>query len=387
MPEVELDVPIKSHLNHVLNALLSTGWRLEAVPARGRLLRNGQKIMLRSDQLDLRFRLFVYKVGGSSRNRPEERRIEITSTYQKGLERLRDYPDVVLGYSPDQKMFVGLDPQRIEFGGPTGNASSFVDSEGLSTSRSRGIAIAQRKANIFEAGVEYNAFLSPERLAEYFFNREAVHDGDYSGQGPFSGNRAASSRPSSNSISEKDAYGDVLILKGPKSSRNKTTKRFDDATIEAFENGNIPAPKNRRKITPEEFAELKRLMSENGLLGEEFVLNAERRRLRKAGKHDLAAKVHWISQSSVGEGFDIVSYESSGSKRFIEVKSTVGLSKSFEMSDNEWMTACRLGDAYYICRVTKVRLKPTVAYYCNPKQLEKDGKVTKTPSGWCISLG
>jgi hypothetical protein len=59
-------------------------------------------------------------VTGSSRGRPEERRIEITSTYPKGLPHLAKFPDIVLGYDPITNLYVGVDPQRIEHGGPTG---------------------------------------------------------------------------------------------------------------------------------------------------------------------------------------------------------------------------------------------------------------------------
>ena len=387
MPEVQLDAPSKSHLLNVVNALASAGWRLERIPATGRLLRNGQKILLRSEQLDMRFRLFVYKVGESGRNRPEERRIEITSTYTKGLEHIREFPDVVLGYDAKEKIFVGVDPERIEHGGKTGNASSFFDINGLVSSRARGLTVSQRKAHLFPNGIEYHAFITPQRLAEYFYNRESIHDGSYSGQGLFSDRLASSAKSLISSVSEKDAKGDVLILTGPSSKRKKKNDRnFDEAIVEAFENGNIPQGKKAKKITPEEFAELKKLMEENGRLGEECVVNAERRRLRKEGKPSLASKVHWISQDSIGEGYDIVSYETDGTKRFIEVKSTIGTQNTFDMSDNEWKTACRLGNSYYICRVTKVRAKPTIAYFRNPRQLELDGKVKRIASGWRVTL-
>jgi hypothetical protein len=88
----------------------------------------------------------------------------------------------------------------------------------------------------------------------------------------------------------------------------------------------------------------------------------------------------------VGEGYDIISYETDGAERFIEVKSSVGHQSTFDMSDNEWRTACRLGESYYICRVTDVRSKPLISFFRNPQQLEQDGKVRKIASGWRITL-
>ncbi len=125
-------------------------------------------------------------------------------------------------------------------------------------------------------------------------------------------------------------------------------------------------------------------MEENGRLGEEHVLNAERARLRRASP-ELAAKVRWISQESVTEGYDIVSFEATGKERFIEVKSTAGRQNTFEMSDNEWQKACELGELYVICRVINVRDDPSKTYIRNPKQLELEGKVQKTTAGWRVT--
>ena len=82
-------------------------------------------------------------------------------------------------------------------------------------------------------------------------------------------------------------------------------------------------------------------MEENGRLGEEFVLNYERRALRRAGHRDLAERVEWVSQESVCEGYDILSYEVSGDEKWIEVKATKGNRRVFEMSDHERSTAVR----------------------------------------------
>src|SRR5882762_5433586 len=114
MPNLLLTAPAKSHLLNVVKSLLAAGWTIDRIPDNGRLLRNGQKILFKSDRLDLRVRLFVYKVTGSGRARPEERRIEITSTYQKGLPPLARFRDVVLGYETDSDIYVGVDSQRIE---------------------------------------------------------------------------------------------------------------------------------------------------------------------------------------------------------------------------------------------------------------------------------
>lgn len=383
MASIGLTAPAKSHLLSVVQSLLKAGWTIEQIPENARLLRNGQKMLLKSDRVDLRFRLFVYKVTGSSRGRPEERRIEITSTYQKGLLRLAKFPDVVLGYDPNSEIYVGVDSQRIEHGGPTGNASSFFDKRGLSVPSQDAIVVRQRKAVLFVKGIEYHAFIDPRRLPEYLFNRDEIHSGTYLGDGQYSGKLRDRKRSISLRVDENAASGDTLVLSGPKSTKRSALPEVAKSTIEAFEKGTLP--KKKRKITPEQFLAIKRTMEENGRLGEEHVLNAERARLKRANRPDLAAKIRWISQESVAEGYDIISFETTGEKRFIEVKSTAGRQNTFEMSDSEWQKACALRDQYYICRVINVRDDPSRTYIRNPEHLEAQGKVQKTVTGWRVT--
>jgi hypothetical protein len=161
----------------------------------------------------------------------------------------------------------------------------------------------------------------------------------------------------------------------------------NEQVISTIERGEFPAKARKiRKITPEEFIEIKRVMEENGALGEEHVMDAERRRLRRAGLSNLAESIRWISRESVGEGYDIESFEEDGSKRFIEVKASIGKQQTFEMSNNEWQTACRLGASYYIYRVSNVRSNPTISRYRDLQELEKKGMIQKTASGWRVTL-
>jgi len=57
--------------------------------------------------------------------------------------------------------------------------------------------------------------------------------------------------------------------------------------------------------------------------GEDLVIQFERWRLRKDGKDSLADKIEWISKDrGDGAGFDILSKNTNGTDRYIEVKST-----------------------------------------------------------------
>ncbi len=91
-----IDLPPKSHLMKVVQGLTASGWKINQSPQNARLVRNGQLIILDSKRETVRLRLFVYKVTGSSRGKPDERRIEITSTYEKGLARSPKFQDIVL---------------------------------------------------------------------------------------------------------------------------------------------------------------------------------------------------------------------------------------------------------------------------------------------------
>lgn len=63
--------------------------------------------------------------------------------------------------------------------------------------------------------------------------------------------------------------------------------------------------------------------------GEEFVLEFERRRLSDGGRRDLVARIEWTAQTrGDGAGFDVQSFNTDGTSRLIEVKTT-GLEGTF----------------------------------------------------------
>ena len=370
-----------SHLLVILQSLCSYGWKLIQAPTSGKLVRNGQRIVLTAEGATVHFRLFVYKVTGSGRSRPDERRIEITSTYQKGLKSDPSYPDVVLGYSVEYKSYVGVDARRMMHGGRTGNASSFFDREGLDWDHDE-ILIRPRRANIFSEGFERHAFFKSPRLAEYLYNRKEIHSGIYIGRGKFFGSITLVEH--SLEVRSKDAKGDTLVLASPRARREERT--IATRRVRAYESGKLSAA-SLRTLSPEEFLDIKRIMDENGKLGEEFVLRYERQQLRRAGCPDLANQVRWISQRSVMEGYDILSYEPSGTEKWIEVKATSGYGDSFDLSRHEWQTARRARAGYYIYYVTQVRSsRPHIRILRDPFDLERQGQLARTANGWSISI-
>jgi hypothetical protein len=73
-------------------------------------------------------------------------------------------------------------------------------------------------------------------------------------------------------------------------------------------------------------------------LGERFVLDLERQRLRSAGRDDLASRVVWASEEiGDGLGFDILSYDDADDgERMLEVKTTgLGKFSPFYVTSNE----------------------------------------------------
>jgi hypothetical protein len=386
MEKIELNAPASGHLLKVVKGLLQFGWTVTQAPDDGRLARNGQLLVLRADKQDVRIRLFVYKVTGSSRGKPDERRVEITSTYEKKpnpLTKVRGFQDVVLGYDYDHDVYVGVDRKRMHEGGETGNASSFFDREGLEWTKQNEILIRPRAARLFSGGTEYHAFFKSARLPEYILNVDAIHAGSYAGYGLHSGRARAMKDDPSLEIPATIATDSALVLEGPGTPtiRPKISKKL----VKAFEEGDTKTL-TKRKISPEDLLAVKRKCEENGQIGEEFVLNFERRRLRAAGKEALAKAVKWVSQESTCEGYDILSFEVNGEKRFIEVKATSGNGRVFDMSDNEWRCAKAKGKTYFIYRVSEVRTRPVVKLYQNPAELEAKGLLHKAPSGWWIKL-
>lgn len=78
-----------------------------------------------------------------------------------------------------------------------------------------------------------------------------------------------------------------------------------------------------------------------GRAGEERVLAHERASLLAAGRTDLAERIRWVSHlDGDGAGFDIHSFDTNGSDRLIEVKTTNGWERTpFHISRNELAVA------------------------------------------------
>ena len=97
-----------------------------------------------------------------------------------------------------------------------------------------------------------------------------------------------------------------------------------------------------------------------GSAGEDFALNFERARLIHAGKPSLADQIeHTSVVEGDGTGYDIRSYETDGSDRFIEVKTTTGgIYTPIYLSRNELYVSKELHERYHLYRPFTFRKNP-----------------------------
>jgi hypothetical protein len=138
-----------------------------------------------------------------------------------------------------------------------------------------------------------------------------------------------------------------------------------DELIEAPPNGVIlPEPgkpwlsrRGRRIDFAERDASNRRLAE----MGEGFVVEVERSRLRQARRDDLAGKVDWVAKTvGDGLGFDVLSFdEADDSERLLEVKAT-GLGKFFPfyVTANEVRCSEEMAARYHLYRVFDLSRSP-----------------------------
>ncbi len=121
----------------------------------------------------------------------------------------------------------------------------------------------------------------------------------------------------------------------------------------------VPVVTKRKKKTREfiarkvDFADNTAKNKDLGKLGEELVLNYEKKYLIENGRSDLADKVtHTSAVEGDGAGYDILSFDLNGQKKYIEIKTTKGgKSTPFYMSLNEIEFSRSNQEQFYIYRV------------------------------------
>lgn len=118
--------------------------------------------------------------------------------------------------------------------------------------------------------------------------------------------------------------------------------RIAPANIQLF-NGTLHPAAPPGEFSPNDETEVRDMRNEadrrqaSGQIAEEVALNAERARLRKERRPDLAARVEPVADRP-GLGYDIKSLERDGTDRFIEVKNVSNANRFF-LSEGQWLNS------------------------------------------------
>lgn len=129
-----------------------------------------------------------------------------------------------------------------------------------------------------------------------------------------------------------------------------------------------------------------------GKLGEEIVVEFEKKKLVKESRPDLADKVNWHREDAGNRtpGWDITSFDKDGQELFIEVKASEGQKISdVELTINEWVQAERNIDnnKYKVYLVSDVFSNPVIEIIDNPAAMVKEGLLTLNVARYQLLLG
>ena len=125
-----------------------------------------------------------------------------------------------------------------------------------------------------------------------------------------------------------------------------------------------------------------------GKRGEEIVYRKERDRVATLGLNPDA--VFWRSKDDELAPIDIISFNESGDRIYIEVKATSSSDPStpFDISRSELLEAGAYGDRYYIYRVTDTNTsKPRITRWSNPMRLIRENQGRLLLAGAQMELG
>lgn len=142
----------------------------------------------------------------------------------------------------------------------------------------------------------------------------------------------------------------------------KEIRTLEKVDIPEYKKKNKPSKTAKKTIKKTDYLKKTKANIENGLLGEQLVIDYERERLINLGRPDLADEIEWISQKDDSKGYDIISFDiinkNKIQKRHIEVKSTEeNATKDFYISKNEIKAMNELKNQYFIYRIYKLKTR------------------------------
>jgi hypothetical protein len=141
---------------------------------------------------------------------------------------------------------------------------------------------------------------------------------------------------------------DLLAIQVSPPAREETEARFNDQPRSGF----TPVRRN--------YLELEARNRSLGRAGEKLVLNFEHERLWRAGKRDLADRIEHVAELRGDHlGYDVLSFETDGRERLIEVKTTrFGAMTPFFASRNEVEVSEEHNAQYQLYRLFQFRAQP-----------------------------
>jgi len=121
-----------------------------------------------------------------------------------------------------------------------------------------------------------------------------------------------------------------------------------------------------------------------GKAWEALVVDLERRQLTEAGRPDLARNVRWIAdEDGDGAGYDVLSFDSGGRSRLIEVKTTNGSARTpFFLTRNECELAAERPADWRIYRIHLFTRGPRIFTVAPPLE----SAVKLAPETWRASF-
>ncbi|AJX17047.1 DUF3883 domain-containing protein [Burkholderia ubonensis] len=281
---------------------------------------------------ELSFRILLFAVGAAGRTNPLERRVEITTTYNSGFSKLPNSVDVIIGVERDKRLLVGIDSRRLDYGGATHNASTFVYLPSFQKLDAGGWLSMRTASQLFDT--EYQVYFVPTFLLEYLKQHELLH---------------------------KNGVATVLA-------------NVSDSIVD--ESDHLSVIGSEAKLSYEQQVEIAMKKMQVGRIGESLVLQYEKARLKKAGVKSLSQKVRWVSQSQPYLGFDIATVNIKSKDEYIEVKSSTSKLRTFYFTSNEMRVAEKKGNAYRLICVSNVMTQPSINEIRNPMQALNDGLLT-----------
>ena len=121
-----------------------------------------------------------------------------------------------------------------------------------------------------------------------------------------------------------------------------------------YESASAPRVRTRRNYLEQEARN-----QSLGRAGEELVIEFEQQRLWRAGQKRLAERIEHVAAKADGHGFDILSFETDGRERLVEVKTTrFGQMTPFFASNNEVEVSEKRSVEYHVYRLFDFSKKP-----------------------------